>query len=210
VDRAAPHPDAGPIGSSESSTPSVERDGFDKTLTPHQVEHLGNLNGSIHLSRLLEHWSRTGTPRDSAVEQAAALLMGFRQREVARAVFRELERAPIGNVYPLQIQMRIMETAPDFFPHVTIRSAIENKDALQRGARILAGHDVHVHVPRNMKLKAFALLSDGKPGYAFEPLRTGVFRLVVDTPGQWTFAVRGEVNNEQVLDTFVVGVRAAA
>jgi len=141
------------------------------------------------------------------VQDAAALLLSFARPDAARAVLKEMDRAPIKAAYPLELQLALVDRAPDFFPNVTRGPVVENKDALARGDRILAGHDTRVHFPSTMKIKAFALLSPGQPGYEFEPLRTGAYRLLVDSPGEWTFALRGDAPGKSMIDTFTVRVK---
>ncbi|MBI5498143.1 MAG: hypothetical protein HY904_24285 [Deltaproteobacteria bacterium] len=179
---------------------------FDPNLSPAEVEQLGSLRGAVHVARLLQHWGNSGMDQGQATHDAAQMLLAFARPEQARGVMRELERAPITHVYPMQIQLQIMEEHPEFWPNVSRGPVVENKDALAQGDRVMAGHNFRVHVPTTMKLKAFALLGPEKPGYEFEPVRSGVYRMLVDTPGSYTFAVRGEVAGKQLLDTFQVTV----
>jgi hypothetical protein len=190
-----------------SSAMTRDFDLFDPNLTPVEVENLGNLRGAVHMARLVNHWGKAGVPQEQAVQDAATVLLQFTRPEMARSLFRELDRAPVGHVYPLQIQLAILDQVPGFWPNVSRAPVIENKDALVAGQRIQAGHPFRVHLPATMKLKSFALLTPGQPGYEFEPLRNGVYRMLVDTPGRWTFAVRADLKGKQVVDTFDVDVQ---
>jgi hypothetical protein len=193
-------------GTGSHSAITKDFDLFDPNLPAPEVEQLGGLRGAVHMARLLQHWGAQGKEHPAAVADAATMLMTFQRPEIARSVFRELDRAPITHVYPLQIQLSIMEQSPGFWPNVTRGTVVENKDALKDGERIQAGHSFRLHFPTTMKLKSFALITPGQPGYEFEPVRPGVYRMQVDTPGQWSFALRAEVAGKQVVDTFEVHV----
>lgn len=193
---------------SQANQVGKDHDLFDPNLSAPEVEGLGNLRGAVHMVKLLDHWKQNGVEKSQAVQDAAALLLSFSRPEAARGVLRELDRAPIKAVYPLEVQMALVDLVPDFFPNVSRGTLVENKEALERGDRVLAGHDTRIHFPTTVKLKSFALLTEGRPGYEFEPLRPGLFRLLVDTPGTWQFAIRGEQSGKSVIDTFTVNVRS--
>lgn len=196
---------ARPVGSQQDAD-GVE---FDPDLPPAQVEALGNLHAAVHLVKRMHHRvASEGQAPHEAAQEAAAVLMGFARPDQARAVCRELERLPIYSVYPLQVQMALMEASPQLLPGWGRGTLVENRSALADGGRVLAGHACHVQVPTTVKLTGLALLSAGEPGYEFEPLRRGAFRLVVDAPGTWEFALKGSKGAQTLVDQFTVTVRA--
>lgn len=187
--------------------PSAAVDTFDPSLSPVEVERLGNLRAAVHMVRLMDLWKSSGAGRDEVISQAATMLMGFSRPEATRGVVRELDRAPIHSVYPLQLELALVDQVPGLFPNVERGHVVQNKDILAKGERIKARHDCRLHLPSTMKVKAFALLTPGQPGYEFEPVRSGVYRLLIDTPGEWTFALRAEKAGQSLVDTFTVSVR---
>ncbi|MEW5849137.1 MAG: hypothetical protein AB2A00_09990 [Myxococcota bacterium] len=196
------------IGADEGgAAPTVPHDVFDPSLSPTEVEQLGNIRAAVHMVRLMDHWARAGVTKEQVLSDASQMLLGFSRPEAARSVLKELERAPIKTVYPLELQLSLLDQVPGFFPNVSRGHVVDNKERLEKGDRVLAGHDCRVHVPSRAKVKSFALLTPGEPGYEFEPLKPGVFRLLVDTPGEWTFALRAELAGQATIDTFTVKVR---
>jgi hypothetical protein len=195
------------MGADEGGAGSVtDVDAFDPNLSPPEVENLGSMRAAVHMVRLMDHWHRLGLDRGQVVNDAAAMLMAFSRPESARGLMRELERAPIHAAYPLEIEMTLVDQVPGFFPNVERGPVVTNKEVLEKGERIRAGHDCRLHFPTTMKLKSLALLTPGQPGYEFEPLRPGVYRMLVDSPGDWTFAIRAEKGGQSLVDTFTVRV----
>jgi hypothetical protein len=182
--------------------------GFAGELDAAGLESLGSLHAAVHLVKQMHHWgAENGASSSDAAQRAAQLLAQFSRPETARAVARELDRMPIYNVYPLQVQMALMDLAPGLMAGWEHGEVVENRKALDEGGRVLAGHASMVHVPPTFTVTAMALLSDGQPGYVFEPQRRGVFRLEVDTPGRHTFALRAVRGEQTVVDRFTVDVR---
>lgn len=184
-------------------------DAFDPALPPSQVEPLGSLRAAVHLVRLMDHMEANGTAHDQVVQHAARLLLSFSNPATIHGVLHELEQAPVYNVYPLELEMALLDHAPRLFPNTSRGNVVANKEELAGSPRTKAGHDCRLHLPRTMKLTAFALLTPGQPGYEFEPVRPGIFRLLVDTPGEWSFAVRAQQGLDILIDTFTVVVRDA-
>jgi hypothetical protein len=196
------------------------RDDFNPERTPREVEALGTHRATAHVVRLHEAWKLAGVSRDDAIEKAAAFLAGFGQTQNVRKVLAELERSPIRDVYPLEVLMRLLDSHPELLPGVRAGSVIANTDALSDGSRVFAEHPVKVHVAADIRVKSFALLGGGRPGYEFHPHRDdeNAFELCVDTPGRWTFALLaaplqqlGKLQRETaegILEIFTVHVHA--
>jgi hypothetical protein len=94
-------------------------------------------------------------------------------------------------VYPLEVLMRLLDERPELLPGVRPGHIIGNADELRNGKRVLAGLPLQIPVPPDCRLKSFALLGGGRPGYEFFPTPGDETRYTfqVDTPGSWTFAV---------------------
>jgi hypothetical protein len=115
--------------------------------------------------------------------------------------------------------MHMLDERPELLPGVRRGHVISNAAELADGSRVFAGHPVSVHVPQDVRLKSFALLGGGRPGYEFHPdSEEGRFRLLVDTPGRWTFVTLaaplqqlGRIKretSEAILEIFTVNVHA--
>lgn len=178
-------------------------------LSGPQLEELGGLRAAQHLSSVFHQWQAQGLPHSQGLSQTVALFLAFSKAEFVRATLKELETLPITLIYPLELQLRVMERAPHFWPAVRLGQVVVNKEALAKGERIQAGRPFRVHYSKTMTLKSFALLTPGQPGYIFEPSATGTYGMQLDAPGTWSFAVRAQVPSGEVLDTFSVVVRPA-
>lgn len=195
------------------------KDDFNENRTPVEVEALGTHRAVAHVVRLHETWALAGMSRDAAIGNAAHFLAGFSAVQNIRKVLADLESSPIRDVYPLEVLMKILDERPDLLPGVRGGHVVGNADALAKGAVVLAGHPVQVQLPRDVRIKSFALLGGGRPGYEFHPHKDeGVFQLLVDTPGRFMFALLaaplqqlGRIQretSEAILEIFSVNVHA--
>ncbi|MBA3765241.1 MAG: hypothetical protein H0X05_07000, partial [Actinobacteria bacterium] len=150
---------------------------------------------------------------------AKELLVGFARPESIRKVLQEMESKPIRDVYPLEVLMKIVADNPAALPDVAHGGFIANGADLTSGEKVFAGHPFSVHVPQDMRLKAFALLGGGRPGYEFFPAPdAGKFTMQIDTPGTWRFALLAapttslgrmqKESSEAIIEVFDVRVRA--
>lgn len=185
---------------------STFHDNFDPSLEPPDIERLGSIQGAVHMVRLADHLQHDGLDRAAIIEAAARKLLGFARPDQVKKMLGEMNSAPIKQVYPLEVMLRILDEKPDFWPKVSRGQVLLNRDSLQRGERILAGHEFRVKYPADYKIRAFALLGGAQPGYEFAPHKNGMYRMVVDEPGTWTFALTAERKGETVIDTFTVTV----
>jgi hypothetical protein len=166
------------------------QDDFDPALEPRAVERLGQFKSAAHLIRLYDHWTLEDVPRTEAIGKAAEWLGGFQRVDNVKKVLIELESKPIRDIYPLEITLQLLETAPHKLPGVKPGIVFGANDALSDGS-VKAGHAMQIGVPPDMRMKSFALLGGGRPGYEFfpSPKKDGHYTLLVDTPGEWEFAV---------------------
>jgi hypothetical protein len=195
------------------------RDDFNPERPATEVEALGTPRATAHVVRLYEAWTLEGVTREVAMQRAADFLAGFSSVQNIRKVLAELESKPIRDVYPLEVLMKMLDERPQLLPGVRAGKIIENGAELLDGSRVLAGYPTTVHLPTDVRLKSFALLGGGRPGYEFAPaLEEGRYTLLVDTPGEWTFAVLaaplqqlGRIQRETqeaILELFAVHVHA--
>ncbi|MFH1807755.1 MAG: hypothetical protein ABIJ09_03365 [Pseudomonadota bacterium] len=185
---------------------STYHDDFDPTLEPPDIERLGSIQGAIHMVRLADHMEDDGLDRDAIIDKAVRKLLGFARPDQVKKMLGEMNTAPIKQVYPLEVMLRILDEKPDFWPKVSRGEVLLNRDALATGERVMAGHEFRVKYPADYKIKAFALLGGEHPGYEFAPYKNGMYRMVVDEPGTWTFALSAERKGMTVVDTFSVTV----
>lgn len=167
-------------------------DSFDPGMDPSSVEKLGQIKAAAHMIRLYDHWTLEGVDRTGAIEKASSWLAGFSRTDNVRKVLTELESKPIRDVYPLEVMLHILETAPQKLPGVQKGHLIGSAPAFTED-RVFAGHPVQVPVPDGVRLKGFALLGGLRPGYEFHPSasKDDQYTLLIDTPGTWEFAVLG-------------------
>lgn len=182
-------------------------DNFDPGLDATQIERLGSIQGAIHMVKLADHWQRSGLDRDAVIEKTAHTLLGFSRTDQVKKMLGEMGNAPITQVYPLEVMLQILDRSPEFLPRVRRGAVLENRGDLTSSDNIRAGQEFRLRYPADFKIKAFALLGGGQPGYEFTPHKNGIYRMVVDTPGDWTFALSAECKGETVVDTFQVHVR---
>jgi hypothetical protein len=167
------------------------KDDFRPERPPPEVEKLGLNRVVAHVVRLYDAWTLDGVKRDDAVPKMAAWLAGLSTPQVIKKVLQELESKPIRDVYPLEIVMHLLAHRPDLVPGLKKGGVIGNSDELASGRKCFAGHAVQVQVPPDTRLKSFALLGGGRPGYEFFPTPgdDNKYTLLIDTPGRFTFAL---------------------
>lgn len=166
------------------------KDDFSPTRPALEVEALGTNRATAHVVRLYEAWTLEGMGRTEALQKAASFLAEFRSAQNIRKVLAELESKPIRDVYPLEVLMKLLDERPELLPGVRAGSVIGNAAELLDGKKVLAGYPAAVQVPQDVRLKSFALLGGARPGYEFAPaVEEGKYTLLVDTPGEWAFAV---------------------
>ena len=190
------------------------RDDFDPDRAPPDVEALGAQRASAHVVRLYEMWTLAGVTRDEAIGKAAHFLAGFAGVQNIRRVLAELESKPIRDVYPLEVLIELLRVRPEVLPGVRSGTVVGRAPG-----PVIAGVPFVVDVGKDVRVKAFALLGGGRPGYEFHPHKDeGKYTLLIDTPGTWTMAVLaaplsdlGRIkreSNEAILELFTVDVGA--
>lgn len=194
------------------------KDDFRVDRPPAEVEALGTPRATAHLVRLYDAWTLAGMGREEAVQKAASFLAGFTNVGNIRKVLAELENKPIRDVYPLEVLMRMLEERPELLPGVR-QGSVLGPELRDESRKVLAGHAHTITVPNDVRLKSFALLGGGRPGYEFQPHKDeGKYTLLVDTPGHHTFALLaaplqqlGRIQretSEAILEVFTVTVFA--
>ena len=167
------------------------RDDFDPARPARDVEALGTPRACAHLVRLYDAWTLQGKSRAESVAAAAAWLADFSSMQNIRKVLAELESKPIRDVYPLEVLIHLLDHRPESLPGVKRGAIVGNAADLASGDRVFAGHAVPVTVPADVRLKSFALLGGGRPGYEFHPTAGDDKRytLLIDTPGRFRLAI---------------------
>lgn len=181
-------------------------DDFDPTMIPRQVERLGSIRSAIHMVRLTDHWEESGFDRSTIISKAADKLCGYARTDQLKKTLGEMDSAPIKQVYPLEVMLHILDTTPAILQRVRRGEVLVNRETLARGEGVQAEQEFLVEYPDDYKIKSFALLGGGQPGYEFTPHKNGVYRMIVDSPGEWTFALSAERRGETLVDTFTVRV----
>jgi hypothetical protein len=167
------------------------KDDFRPERPPPEVERLGFNRVVAHVVRLYDAWTLDGIKREDAVPKMAAWLAQLSSPQMIRKVLQELESKPIRDVYPLEVLIHLLAHRPELLPGARKGSIVSNGDELASGRKCFAGHAVQVQVPPDTRLKSFALLGGGRPGYEFFPTPgdDNKYTLLIDTPGRFTFAL---------------------
>ena len=195
------------------------KDDFRPDKAPADVEALGVTRAAGHVVRLFDAWTLDGVGRAEAVEKMATFVGQFSNTTTIKKVLAELESKPIRDVYPLEIVMHLLETHPELLPGVRRGTVLGNIAAVADGQKMVAGVPFSVEVPKDVRLKSFALLGGGRPGYEFAPaVADDKYTLLVDTPGRYTFALLAapltqlgrimKESGEGILEVFNVVVNA--
>jgi len=165
-----------------------EKDFFDPSLEPNEVELLG-LRAAAHVVRCYDFWRLDGMDRSQTIHQAADLIDGFSQIKNARRVITELENSPIRDVYPLEVVLKLMEMDADVARSLRGKPLTPPFSEWLGSQKMFAGYPVRLPLPKDVRIKAFALLGGHRPGYEFAPSKKpGYYDFQVDTAGQWHFA----------------------
>lgn len=170
------------------------KDDFRPDKAAKDVEALGVTRATAHVVRLFDAWTLDGVQRKEAVDRMATFLSEFQNTTSIKKVLAELESKPIRDVYPLEILMNLLEARPELLPGVRKGSVLGGLPAgggtLAEGKKMLAGVPFPIEVPKDVRLKSFALLGGSRPGYEFAPsTNEDKYTLLVDTPGRYTFAL---------------------
>lgn len=195
-------------------------DSFNPELLPRDVEKLGQMSAANHMVRMFDHWVLQGLDRKACIETAASWLVEFDRNDNIRKVLTELESRPIRDVYPLELLIELVRSEPEKVPDISERPLLSDQDALNGKKPVFEGHAIYIPVPKDVRLKSFALLGGARPGYEFFPsaVKTECYELLIDTAGTWRFALLGvrtkslgggkiiKEENEGILDVFTVEV----
>ncbi|MCC7071399.1 MAG: hypothetical protein IT383_08755 [Deltaproteobacteria bacterium] len=195
------------------------KDDFRPDKAPADVEALGVTRAAGHVVRLFDAWTLDGVGRAEAVEKMATFVGQFSSTTTIKKVLAELESKPIRDVYPLEIVMHLLDTHPELLPGVRKGSVLGNIGEVAEGKKMIAGLPFSVEVPKDVRLKSFALLGGGRPGYEFAPaVADDKYTLLVDTPGRYAFALLAapltqlgrimKESGEGILEVFNVVVNA--
>ncbi|MBL91026.1 MAG: hypothetical protein CMH56_04340 [Myxococcales bacterium] len=198
-----------------------QNDFFDPELDAKAIEDLG-LKAPGHMVRLFDYWRHQGLDRFETIEKSASLLNGFRNAGKVRQLFNELETSPIRDIYPLEVMISLLEQNNNKLPGVNFGNVLQNLDQLAKEQTAVTGHPTLLELPKDYRIKGFAILGGRRPGYAFTPSpKEGYYQLNVETEGQWDFAllavptkqvgrITRELPSESILEKFSLNVIEAS
>ena len=167
------------------------KDAFNVDASAPDVEQQGMPRLAAHVVRLFDAWTLKGVDHADAVKDMAAWIAQLSSPQQIKKLLIELESKPIRDVYPLELLMHLLEHRPELLPGVKKGSVIGDGEELGGGKQVFAGHAVRIVVPKDTRLKSFALIGGGRPGYEFHPTPGDetTYTLLIDTPGRWKFAL---------------------
>jgi hypothetical protein len=154
----------------------------------------------------------TGATRHEAIDYLARMFVAPRDRTFGRSALKEFgPSSGILDVYPLEVVTHVLDHYPHFLPKVS-----RGRFFHQSGERAQVWHTdtqtpVILEYPEDLKVRGFALMGGGTPGYVFEPADApGRYRLQVRSPGRWTCSVSGvSRTGHTTVDTLVLQVSLA-
>jgi hypothetical protein len=196
------------------------KDAFNPEASAPDVEKQGMPRLAGHVVRLFDAWTMKGVGHADAVQKMADWMATLSTPQAIRKLLVELESKPIRDVYPLEMLMHLLDRKPELLPGVKKGTVFGNSEDLAEGKKVFAGHATRVVVPPDTRLKSFALLGGGRPGYEFHPTLgdDNAYTLLIDTPGRWKFSVLavplvslGRIQKEgpdAILEVFDVTVHA--
>jgi hypothetical protein len=167
------------------------KDGFNPDASAGEVEKQGMPRLAAHVVRRFDALTLKGASHTEAVRDMAAWISQLSSPQQIRKLLTELESKPIRDVYPLELLMHLLEHRPELLPGVKKGCIVGDGEGLAGGKQVFAGHAVRIEVPKDNRLKSFALLGGGRPGYEFHPTPgdDNTYTLLIDTPGRWKFAL---------------------
>lgn len=154
----------------------------------------------------------TGASRHEAIEYLARLFVAPRDRTFGRSALKEFGPASgILDVYPLEVVAHVLDHYPQFLPKVSRGRFFHQSGERAPAWRTDTQTPVILEYPEDLKLRGFALVGGGTPGYVFEPADVpGRYSLLVRSPGRWTCSVSGvSRTGHTTVDTLVLQVTLA-
>lgn len=166
-----------------------------------------------HAMILAEAFRRsTGASRHEAIDYLARLFVAPRDRTFGRSALKEFgPSSGILDVYPLEVVTHVLDHYPQFLPKVSRGQFFHRSGERAATWRTDTQTPVILEYAEDLKVRAFALVGGGTPGYVFEPADApGRYSLTVRSPGRWTCSVSGvSRTGHTTVDTFVVQVTLA-
>ncbi len=134
----------------------------------------------------------TGATRAEALAYLARMFVALPDRAFGRLALKEFGPGTgILDLYPLEVVAHVLERYPAFLPKVGFGRLFSPATG-ERGTtlRLDAGEPFTLVYPAELKIRGFALVGGGRPGYAFEPAtEPGRYRLTIDTAGRHSLLI---------------------
>lgn len=154
----------------------------------------------------------TGATRHEAIDYLARLFVAPRDRTFGRSALKEFgPSSGILDVYPLEVVTHVLDHYPHFLPKVSRGRFFHQSGERAQVLRTDTQTAVILEYPEDLKVRGFALMGGGTPGYVFEPADApGRYSLQVRSPGRWTCSVSGvSRTGHTTVDTLVLQVTLA-
>jgi hypothetical protein len=143
---------------------------------------------------------RANEPRDQVLASIGDLLLAHPSKPAVKKILFDMPDAGrIVDIYPLEILIYVLEREPGLLPDMAFEPFIRNKVKLE-AAVFEVEQPIRIEVPVLMRVRAFALLGGGSPGYCLQPGAPDEYLLELGDAGTFTFALRGELRGRSLID----------
>jgi hypothetical protein len=171
----------------------------DRDLAPEQLASLSVYAAASHLMRRLAN-RRTSEAREVVLASIGDLLIAHPNRSAPRKILLDMADAGrIVDIYPLEVLIYVLERAPDLVPDMRYDPFIKNKAKLE-AATFEVEQPIRIEVPLSIRVRAFALIGGGYPGYCLQPGAPDEYLIEFGDAGSFTIALRGELRNKSLID----------
>lgn len=166
-----------------------------------------------HAMILAEAFRRsTGATRAEAVNYLAKMFVAPTDRAFGRLAIKEFGPSTgILDIYPLEVVAEVLDRYPGFLPKAGLGRFVHNVPATKtQRFHTDTKTPIILEYPEELKIRGFAIVGGGRPGYTFEPdVAPGKYRLHIESPGKFEILVSA-VNRagHTLLDRIQVRVRA--
>ncbi len=147
-----------------------------------------------HAMILAEAYRRsTGATRAEGIDYLARLMLAPHDRGLSRAALRELgPTTGILDIYPLEVVAHVLVQYPGYLPKAGFGTLVRRVDETARELVTDTLTPLLLEYSPDLKIRAFALVGGGRPGYKLEPGESaGQHFLGFDSPGRFEIMISG-------------------
>ncbi len=163
-----------------------------------------------HVMILAESFrAHTGAERREAIEYLGRMFVSLNDRRFGRLALKEFGPATgIVDIYPLEVVAHVLDRWPAFLPKISRGKLFSSEGAKAEALSLWAGEPKVLSYDPTLKIRGFALMGGGTPGYRFEPTNdaSDSYWLTVDSPGSYTLLISGVRAGQTIVEQLQVKV----